>query len=161
MTGGTAGLGQVAAQRVSAMPDARLLVGTRTAGSGTGEALPLDLSRLASVREFARAVTESAPRLDALADDATVVITTSDTHDPRTNSFAAPRDLDPELLAHPSGRGGFVAGFRAWRPSSKPATRSSTSRSTGPIRRPDGSTPRWSSAASPGRTRPRWHNATT
>jgi NAD(P)-dependent dehydrogenase (short-subunit alcohol dehydrogenase family) len=154
MTGGTAGLGQVAAQRISSLPDTRLLLGARTAGPNT---VALDLSRMASVREFARTTEETlgAARIDVLAlnagvqqatnanrtedgfettfavnhlahylllrlllptlaDDATVVVTTSDTHDPRTNSFGAPRDLDPESLAHPPSRGGFGAGFRAY-----------------------------------------------
>ncbi len=157
MTGGTAGLGQVAAQRINAKPKTTLLIGSRTAGPL--ETSPLDLSRLASVREFAVATTETlgATRIDVLvlnagiqlasnehrtedgfettfavnhlahyvllrlllptlADHATVMITTSDTHDLRTNSLAAPRDLDPEALAHPpvDGRTGFVAGFRAY-----------------------------------------------
>jgi NAD(P)-dependent dehydrogenase (short-subunit alcohol dehydrogenase family) len=155
MTGGTAGLGKVAVQRISGLPDTRLLLGTRT--TGPGERLPLDLSSLASVREFAAAVTETVGTtpidalvlnagiqqatnrnrtddgfettfavnhlshylllrllLPALADDATVVITTSDTHDPKTNSFGAPRDLDPGALAHPATHGGFTAGFRAY-----------------------------------------------
>lgn len=152
MTGGTAGLGQVAARRIGALPGIRLLLGSRAAGQET-----LDLSRLASVREFAQATekTLGATRIDVLvlnagvqlatnetrtedgfettfavnhlahylllrllhpmlADDATVVITTSDTHDPSTNSFGAPRDLDLEALAHPSAQGKFSAGFRAY-----------------------------------------------
>lgn len=153
MTGGTAGLGQVAAQRISAVPDTRLLVGARTTSPGLFDTAPLDLSRLASVRDFA--ATLSATKIDVLvlnagvqlatnanrtedgfetnfavnhlahylllrsllpqlADDATVVITTSDTHDPKTNSFGAPRDLDPESLAHPASPGRFRAGFRAY-----------------------------------------------
>ena len=157
MTGGTAGLGEVAAQRISAMPDTRLLLGTRTTGQGPGERLPLDLSSLTSVREFARTVTETLGTtpidvlvlnagvqlatnrnrtedgfettfavnhlahylllrllLPSLAENATVVITTSDTHDPKTNSFGAPRDLDPASSAVPSAHGGFTAGFRAY-----------------------------------------------
>lgn len=53
--------------------------------------------------------------LPQLAHGATIVITTSDTHDPRTNPLA-PRQLDPEQLAHPSGTGrtGFRDGFRAY-----------------------------------------------
>ena len=155
MTGGTAGLGLVAARRIAAEPGTRLLLGTRT--TGPGETLPLDLARLASVRDFARAVPKTLGTtpidalvlnagiqqatngnrtedgfettfavnhlghylllrmlLPSLAEDATVVITTSDTHDPKTNSFGAPQDLDPAALAHPSTRGGFTAGFRAY-----------------------------------------------
>jgi NAD(P)-dependent dehydrogenase (short-subunit alcohol dehydrogenase family) len=149
MTGGTTGLGKVAAQRFAAAPETLLVVGSRTAGPGT---LPLDLTRLASVREFAEAV--GAPGIDVLvlnagtqqpnaatttedgfettfavnhlahylllrllrprlASNATVVITTSDTHDPKTNAFGAPRDLDPGALARPRP-GGFTAGFRAY-----------------------------------------------
>ncbi len=147
MTGGTAGLGQVAAQRIGADQENRLILGARTEKPGT---VPLDLTRLASVREFARAV--DAPTIDTLVLNAgvqlptdatttedgfetgfvvnhlahylllrlllprltgTVVITTSDTHDPRTNSFAAPRELDPEALSRP-GKGGFKAGFEAY-----------------------------------------------
>lgn len=50
-----------------------------------------------------------------LAHGATIVITTSDTHDPRTNPLA-PRQLDPERLAHPDGsrKTGFLDGFRAY-----------------------------------------------
>lgn len=144
MTGGTTGLGLVAAQRLG---DARVILGARTEKPGT---LPLDLTRLASVRAFAEAV--DAPSIDTLILNAgtqqptnatatedgfettfsvnhlahylllrllqprltgTVVITTSDTHDPKTNAFAAPRDLDPEALARP-GDGGFKAGFQAY-----------------------------------------------
>jgi NAD(P)-dependent dehydrogenase (short-subunit alcohol dehydrogenase family) len=50
----------------------------------------------------------------SLAKNATVVITTSDVHDPRLNPLG-PRELDPETLAHPNGNGnGFIAGFRAY-----------------------------------------------
>ena len=149
MTGGTAGLGQVAAQRIAAVPETRLVLGARGERPGT---LPLDLARLASVREFADAV--DAPGVDVLvlnagtqqptndtttedgfettfvvnhlahylllrllqpklSATATVVITTSDTHDPKTNSFAAPRELDPQALARPGG-GGFKGGFQAY-----------------------------------------------
>lgn len=53
--------------------------------------------------------------LPQFADGATVVITTSDTHDPRTNPMA-PRQLDPERLAHPESRRrtGFRDAFRAY-----------------------------------------------
>jgi hypothetical protein len=53
--------------------------------------------------------------LPKLAYGATVVLTTSDTHDPKTNPLA-PKQLYPEQLAHPPGRRrrmGFSAGFRA------------------------------------------------
>lgn len=140
MTGGTAGLGKVAARRIEAVPDTTLIVGSRAGG--------LDLSSMASVRAFAGNL--AAPSIDLLilnagtqqptnrtrtedgfettfavnhlahylllrlllprlTDTATVVITTSDTHD----SPAAPRTLDTEALAHPRN-GGFTAGFRAY-----------------------------------------------
>jgi NAD(P)-dependent dehydrogenase (short-subunit alcohol dehydrogenase family) len=51
--------------------------------------------------------------LPKLAEDAVVVITTSDTHDPALNPMA-PKQLDPEALAHPRSSGGFTAGFRAY-----------------------------------------------
>jgi NAD(P)-dependent dehydrogenase (short-subunit alcohol dehydrogenase family) len=53
--------------------------------------------------------------LPSLADGAMILITTSDTHDPRSNPLA-PRTLDPEELAHPSDRrkSGFRDGFRAY-----------------------------------------------
>jgi NAD(P)-dependent dehydrogenase (short-subunit alcohol dehydrogenase family) len=50
----------------------------------------------------------------SLASNATVVITTSDVHDPKLNPLG-PKDLDPETLAHPNGNGqGFIPGFRAY-----------------------------------------------
>lgn len=158
MTGGTSGLGQVAARRLAAEPDTRVLLGARPAPGRTGT-IPLDLSRLASVREFASAVeretgpeaidvlvlnagaqfARSADRtedgfeatfavnhlahylllrllLPKLAPGATVVITTSDTHDPKVIPFGAPRTLDPEALAHPpaTGSAGIASGFRAY-----------------------------------------------
>jgi NAD(P)-dependent dehydrogenase (short-subunit alcohol dehydrogenase family) len=49
-----------------------------------------------------------------LAKNATVVITTSDVHDPKMNPLG-PKVLDPETLAHPSEKGrGFIPGFRAY-----------------------------------------------
>ncbi len=157
MTGGTSGLGRFAAQRIAAVPDTRLLLGARNPGAGPAGTLPLDLARLASVRQFAQKVEASlAGRaidvlalnagtqfgnlgnrtedgfetafavnhlahylllrllLPRLAEGAAVVITTSDTHDPRVNPLA-PRHLDPERLAHPApGRSGFRDGFRAY-----------------------------------------------
>jgi NAD(P)-dependent dehydrogenase (short-subunit alcohol dehydrogenase family) len=152
MTGGTAGLGLVAAERIRAQPGTQLLLGGRSGG-----VLPLDLGRLGSVREFARVVEQAlgSARIDvlvlnagiqsatnaerteegfeanfgvnhlghylllrlllpALADGATVVITASDTHDPRSNSLAAPRELDIAALAHPKEDGKFLAGFKAY-----------------------------------------------
>jgi NAD(P)-dependent dehydrogenase (short-subunit alcohol dehydrogenase family) len=50
----------------------------------------------------------------SLAKNATVVITTSDVHDPKLNPLA-PKELDPETLAHPNAKGtGFIPGFRAY-----------------------------------------------
>ena len=49
-----------------------------------------------------------------LAKNATVVITTSDVHDPKMNPLG-PKKLDPETLAHPEDKGrGFIPGFRAY-----------------------------------------------
>lgn len=60
MTGATAGLGAHALRDIAADPNARIIVGARGNGRTvpTGvEILPLDLASLASVREFAHAVT--------------------------------------------------------------------------------------------------------
>jgi NAD(P)-dependent dehydrogenase (short-subunit alcohol dehydrogenase family) len=61
MTGATAGLGAHAVQHIAAQPDTRVIVGARGSGrtvpSGV-EVIPLDLASLASVREFADAVTQ-------------------------------------------------------------------------------------------------------
>jgi NAD(P)-dependent dehydrogenase (short-subunit alcohol dehydrogenase family) len=49
-----------------------------------------------------------------LAKNATVVITTSDVHDPKMNPLG-PKELDPEALAHPNAKAtGFIPGFRAY-----------------------------------------------
>lgn len=54
--------------------------------------------------------------LPKLAEHAHVVITTSDTHDPKTNPFAPPLHADAERLAHPGHEPErrFMAGFRAY-----------------------------------------------
>ena len=160
MTGGTSGLGEVAAKRIAGTPGTRLVLGVRGNAREMGDVLPLDLARLDSVRDFAQAVSArlgDAPidvlvlnagiqfsnidqrtvdgfettfavnhlahyvllRLLApkLAAGATVVITTSDTHDPKVNAMAAPKRLEPELLAHPQPARvptGFMDGFRAY-----------------------------------------------
>jgi NAD(P)-dependent dehydrogenase (short-subunit alcohol dehydrogenase family) len=59
MTGGTSGLGEYAAQRISQTQGVRLLLGARGAVPSKIETFPLDLARLESVREFAEAVTET------------------------------------------------------------------------------------------------------
>lgn len=60
MTGGTSGFGACTLQYFAKMPDTRVITGARGTGravpSGV-EVLPLELSSLASVREFAAAVT--------------------------------------------------------------------------------------------------------
>jgi NAD(P)-dependent dehydrogenase (short-subunit alcohol dehydrogenase family) len=68
MTGGTSGLGQLAANRLLAAPGTRLLLGARRPGPPAAETLPLDLTRLDSVRSFAAAVGErlGATQIDAL-----------------------------------------------------------------------------------------------
>lgn len=159
MTGGTSGLGAVAARQIAAAAGMRLVLGARGLRPSAIETLALDLGRLASVREFAEGVIHllgdglidalvlnagtQFPNIDQRTEDgfettfavnhlahclllqlllpklapgATVVITTSDTHDPDRNPMA-PRELDPESLAHPPARrrrSGFSAGFRAY-----------------------------------------------
>jgi NAD(P)-dependent dehydrogenase (short-subunit alcohol dehydrogenase family) len=50
----------------------------------------------------------------SLAKNATIVITTSDVHDPKMVPFG-PKELDPETLAHPKDKGkGFIPGIRAY-----------------------------------------------
>jgi NAD(P)-dependent dehydrogenase (short-subunit alcohol dehydrogenase family) len=50
----------------------------------------------------------------SLAKNATIVITTSDVHDPRMVPFG-PKKLDPEELAHPKDKGqGFIPGIKAY-----------------------------------------------
>jgi NAD(P)-dependent dehydrogenase (short-subunit alcohol dehydrogenase family) len=53
MTGGTAGIGLAAAERMRQAPDVRVLVGARGHASGGPDTATLDLGRLASVRGFA------------------------------------------------------------------------------------------------------------
>ncbi|GAA4421849.1 SDR family NAD(P)-dependent oxidoreductase [Georgenia halophila] len=68
MTGGTSGLGAVAAERIEARPGTRLLLGVRGPAPDGHESLPLDLTSLAAVRGFAAAVVERlrGDRIDAL-----------------------------------------------------------------------------------------------
>jgi NAD(P)-dependent dehydrogenase (short-subunit alcohol dehydrogenase family) len=159
MTGGTSGLGEIAAHAIAQAPNTRLIIGTRRGAAGKVETILLNLTRLASVREFAKAVIEKLgdteidglvfnagtqfPTSDhrtedgfettfgvnvlahyllvrlllpKLARDATVVITTSDRHDPKLNPMG-PKEFDIEKLAHPPEQGkptGFSAGFRAY-----------------------------------------------
>ena len=50
----------------------------------------------------------------SLAKNASIIITTSDVHDPKMVPFG-PKELDPEVLAHPKDRGkGFIPGIRAY-----------------------------------------------
>ena len=59
MTGGTNGIGLVAAEQMRRAPDVRLVLGVRGKAPAGIESLPLDLTRLASVRSFASAVEQS------------------------------------------------------------------------------------------------------
>jgi NAD(P)-dependent dehydrogenase (short-subunit alcohol dehydrogenase family) len=159
MTGGTSGLGEIAARAIAQSPDTRLVLGARHPAGGSIETIPLDLARLASVRDFAQSVFELLGEDEAdglvlnagtqfptgdhrtedgfettfgvnvlahylllrlllpkLARGATVVITTSDTHDPARNPMA-PKEFDIERLARPPQHRkptGFSAGFRAY-----------------------------------------------
>ena len=145
MTGGTSGLGKVAAKRFIQTPDTQLLLGARCGGLPGAETLPLDLMRLENVRSFASLVdrelgsaqinalvlnagllspnddTRSADGFEAtfavnhlahylllrlllpkLAQGATVILTTSGTHDPaKKNIVAPPLHADARFLAHP------------------------------------------------------------
>jgi NAD(P)-dependent dehydrogenase (short-subunit alcohol dehydrogenase family) len=58
MTGGTAGIGLAAAERMRQAPDVRVLVGARGHASGGPDTATLDLGRLASVRGFADSAAE-------------------------------------------------------------------------------------------------------
>jgi NAD(P)-dependent dehydrogenase (short-subunit alcohol dehydrogenase family) len=53
MTGGTSGIGLVAARSMLAQPGVRLLLGARGRAPDGAESFPLDLTSLASVREYA------------------------------------------------------------------------------------------------------------
>lgn len=55
MTGGTSGFGAIAAERVTASDNTRLILGARRTASN-GESIPLDLTELDSVRAFATSV---------------------------------------------------------------------------------------------------------
>src|ERR1700693_426428 len=68
MTGGTSGLGVVAARRFIQTPNTRLLLGARRGGPLGAETFPLDLMRLGSVRSFASTVDRAlgAARIDSL-----------------------------------------------------------------------------------------------
>ncbi|WP_196218227.1 SDR family NAD(P)-dependent oxidoreductase [Streptomyces blattellae] len=73
MTGATSGIGAAALEQIAREPDTQVLVGARGSGRAVPagvETLPLDLNSLASVREFADAVTR---RLEGRAIDALVL----------------------------------------------------------------------------------------
>ena len=145
MTGGTSGFGAITAARIAAAPGTRLILGARGAAPPGLEALPLDLSRLTSVRRFAASVSELLgdteidalvlnagmlnPHIDARTPDgfevtfavnhlahyllvrlllgnlsrgATVILTTSGTHDPAERAgLPPPRHANAQLLGHP------------------------------------------------------------
>jgi len=58
MTGGSSGFGRIAAEKLAAAPQARVLLGGRRDGPSGTETLPLDLARLESVRLFADRLAE-------------------------------------------------------------------------------------------------------
>lgn len=68
MTGGTSGFGEVTARRLLDTPSTRLLLGARGPAPAGAESVPLDLTRLASVRSFAEAVNDrlGSSEIDAL-----------------------------------------------------------------------------------------------
>jgi NAD(P)-dependent dehydrogenase (short-subunit alcohol dehydrogenase family) len=157
MTGGTAGFGAVAAEKITNTPNTKLIIGARDNKNSSIDVLRLDLARLSSVRSFVQALTRNldGTKIDtlimnagaqfgntkhrtgdgfestfainhlahylllrllvpSLAKNATIVITTSDVHDPKMVPFG-PKELDPEALAHPKNTGkGFIPGIRAY-----------------------------------------------
>lgn len=157
MTGGTAGFGAVAANRISDTPNTRLILGARDNKNSSIETLPLDLVSLSNVRSFVHSLTEKldGTKIDILilnagaqfgntkhrtvdgfestfainhlahylllrlltpnlAKNATIVVTTSDVHDPKMVPFG-PKELNPEALAHPKAKGnGFMPGIKAY-----------------------------------------------
>ena len=67
MTGGTSGLGEITARILRNTPGVKLLLGARGSSSHReGDTLPLDLARLASVRNFAAEVSAHNAEIDAL-----------------------------------------------------------------------------------------------
>ena len=157
MTGGTAGFGAVAAKRISATPNTKLILGARDNKNPSIETLPLDLASFSNVRSFVQSLTKklAGTKIDSLimnagaqfgntrhrtgdgfestfainhlahylllrlltpslAKNATIVITTSDVHDPKMVPFG-PKELDLEALAHPKDKSkGFGPGIRAY-----------------------------------------------
>jgi NAD(P)-dependent dehydrogenase (short-subunit alcohol dehydrogenase family) len=157
MTGGTAGFGAVAAERISNTPNTKLILGARDNKNLSIQTLPLDLARLSNIRSFVQSLTKKldGTKIDililnagaqfgttrhrtgdgfestfainhlahylllrllapSLAKNATIIITTSDVHDPKQVPFG-PKELDPEALAHPKDKSnGFGPGIRAY-----------------------------------------------
>ena len=157
MTGGTAGLGAVAARRIYDTPNTKLIIGARDNTRSSIRTLRLDLASLESVRSFVEALSRwlDAAKIDILilnagaqfgnirhrtgdgfestfainhlahylllrlltprlAKGASIVITTSDVHDPKMVPFG-PTSLAPEALAHPKDKSkGFMPGLRAY-----------------------------------------------
>ena len=161
MTGGTSGLGAVAAKIILRSADRRLLLGSRGGIISGAETVSVDLASLASVRHFSEEVvrrlegsfidvlilnagvnlpTDEQRTIDGfettfavnhlahylilrnlsphLAVGARVVVTTSDTHDPKINRLAPPVGVDAKRLARPEPGadrdGPFKRGFRAY-----------------------------------------------
>jgi NAD(P)-dependent dehydrogenase (short-subunit alcohol dehydrogenase family) len=84
MTGGTSGIGRLAAQRLVREPGLRLLVGARGDDVPAGEKVALDLRELASVRDFAAEIERrlgDAP-IDALVLNAGGSFANADTRTP-------------------------------------------------------------------------------
>lgn len=161
MTGGTSGIGEVAAKHMLARRDARVLIGGRTMGPDGAEFLRLDLSSLHNSRRFAETIRQrlGERRIDALilnaglhfpnvdqrtvdgfettfavnhlaqflilrllepqlAEEAIVVITTSNSHDPNSSPIP-PAEPNARLLAYPGvqtddAEKPFLRGFRAY-----------------------------------------------
>jgi NAD(P)-dependent dehydrogenase (short-subunit alcohol dehydrogenase family) len=81
MTGGTSGLGEVAARRFIQTANTRLLLGARREGPPGAETLPLDLMRLENVRSFASAADKElgSAQINALVLNAGLLFPNDDT----------------------------------------------------------------------------------
>jgi NAD(P)-dependent dehydrogenase (short-subunit alcohol dehydrogenase family) len=84
MTGGTSGLGEIAAKRLLQAPGTRLLLGARRDGPAGAKTLALDMMQLNNIRSFATAIGEQlgTNKIDALVLNAGTQFPNGDTRTP-------------------------------------------------------------------------------